>query len=190
MVTERLLKKGRWLLERYKHLARTYREEKERFETLRDEYDDAVEAQRIIQDVAEQVQKEVHEKIAETVTRCLYAVFGRMFKFEIVFAKKRGKTEAKLVFTKKGETFDPMDGTGGGVVDVASFALRLACLHFTKPAKRRLVFLDEPFRFLSGRNDYRERAKELLETLSRETNTQFVMITHDKVFEIGKVIEL
>jgi ABC-type sulfate/molybdate transport systems ATPase subunit len=83
-----------------------------------------------------------------------------------------------------------MNGAGGGVVDVAAFALRLACLMLRRPKGRRLLVLDEAFRFLSERKEYRNRVRDLLVSLSEEMQVQVVLVTHDPVLEVGKVVEI
>jgi ABC-type dipeptide/oligopeptide/nickel transport system ATPase subunit len=152
------------------------------------ELDCAEEAQIILQHVAQSVQQEAHQKIAAVVTRCFETIFDDPYQFEIIFERKRGRTEARLVFIRDGVEMDPLRSSGGGVVDLASFALRLACLVLTRPPVRRLLVLDEPFKHLSA--EYRPRVRDLLLALSNELEVQFVIITHDEIFKIGKVIEI
>lgn len=146
------------------------------------------EAQGIAQQVAVAVQQNAHTKIASVVSRCLEVVFDDPYKFKILFERKRGKTQARLVFVRGKAERDPMDGAGGGVVDVAAFALRLACLMLTKPTVRRLLVADEPFKHLS--EEYVPRVRDMIETLSKEMGVQFIIVTHNKVLQIGTVIEL
>ena len=146
------------------------------------------EAQKIIQTIASTVQEQAHTKIASVVSRCLDSVFPDPYEFKITFERKRGKTEARLTF-KRGELeLDPLSASGGGVVDVAAFALRLSCLVLSLPPKRRTLILDEPFKFLSS--EYRPLIKEMLEILSQEMGVQFIMVTHIPEIECGKIINL
>jgi DNA repair exonuclease SbcCD ATPase subunit len=146
-------------------------------------------AQKLVQEVAEQVQTRAHQQIASVVTRCLKAVFGDdAYEFKIRFSQKRGRTEAQLLFVRDGLEIEPTEAAGGGVIDVAAFALRLACLVLIRPQKRKLLVLDEPFRFLS--QEFRPAVRELLETLARETGIQMIVVTHIPELQIGKVIEL
>ncbi len=146
-------------------------------------------AQSILQLVAQQIQQQAHKRIAGVVTKCLEMIFEEeSYEFKILFELKRGRTEAKLVFVREGMEVDPLTASGGGVIDVAAFALRLSCLMLTRPPVRRLLILDEPFRFVSA--DYRSRVKEMLETLAREMNVQFIMVTHSPDLQAGKVVEL
>ena len=93
-----------------------------------------------------------------------------------------------MQFVKGGNLVDPMTASGGGVVDVAAFAARLARLMLSRPARRRLLVLDEPFRFVS--RDLRPRVRELMEMLSSEMEVQFVLVTHDPQLAVGKVVEV
>lgn len=142
-----------------------------------------------LQAVAEAVQQSAHEQVADIVTRCLRAVFDDFtYEFRIRFEQKRGKTEALLLLVKDGVEYDPVDSCGGGVLDVAAFALRLSCLVLSRPERRKLLVLDEPFRHLSSA--YRPAAARVLELLSRELSVQLVMVTHSEELKVGKVIEL
>lgn len=149
----------------------------------------AAEAQKIVQKVAQAVQRRAHEQISRVVTRCIRAVYPDGYDFHIAFERKRGKTEARLVFLKDGHEVSPTGAAGGGVVDVAALALRLACLLLATPRRRRLVVLDEPFRFVNGR-EYQERVAQLIPTLARELGFQFIIVTDDDWMKIGTVIDL
>jgi DNA repair exonuclease SbcCD ATPase subunit len=146
------------------------------------------EAQQAVQEIAAEIQQQAHRRIASVVTKCLQAVFEDDYELKIHFEQKRGKTEARIVFSKGGMEVDPLTASGGGVVDVAAFALRLACLTLRRPQLRRLVIADEPFRFLSA--EYRPRVRVLLEQLAEELGMQFVIVTHFDDLRIGQVIEL
>lgn len=145
-------------------------------------------AQEILQLVAQAVQRKVHDRISEVVSSCLSTVFDNPYAFKIVFERKRGKTEAQLLFTRDGLDVDPITASGGGMVDVAAFALRVACLMLHRPRLSKIVILDEPFKFVSAQ--YRENVRSMLEGLSADLKIQFVMVTHIKELETGKVVEL
>jgi len=149
----------------------------------------AEEAQHIAQVVAEGVQQQAHARISGVVSRCLSSVFGDdAYEFRIDFERARGRTEAKLVFTRDGVDVNPIDSSGGGVVDVGAFALRLSCLMLARPAVRRCVILDEPFKFVS--EGYRDAARQLLESLSEDLGVQFIMVTHIDELQCGKVVNI
>lgn len=151
-------------------------------------YYEAEEAQQIVQAVAETIQEQAHERIAGVVSRCLSAVFDEPYEFVIEFERLRGRTEARLRFVRDGLTVNPLDSSGGGVVDVAAFALRVSCLMLKRPAARRALVLDEPFRFVSA--NYQPRVAQMLEDLSAELGIQFIMVTHIEALRVGTVVEI
>lgn len=165
-----------------------YRQTNESLEQTQGELQDTKDAQAIAQEVAQQVQEEAHRKIADVVSRSLEAVFDEPYTFKIKFEQKRGRTEASLVFVRGDLEVDPMTASGGGVVDLAAFALRLSCLLLAKPPLRRLLVLDEPFRFISA--EFRPRVRALLLKLAEEMGVQVVMVTHQEEMRCGKILEL
>lgn len=166
-----------------------YRKAKASLIKAEDKFSDAGEALNIAQQIAQTLQEHVHGQIAAVVTRCLESVFpDNPYEFRLTFERKRNRTECVLSFVRDGQEIDPMTASGGGVVDVACFAQRLAALMLSRPEKRRVLILDEPFKFVSA--EYRENIKQMIETLSEELDVQFINITHIEELQIGKVIEL
>lgn len=161
---------------------------KAKLRKARGHYRNARKSQGIAQEVASMVQRQAHEKVAGVVTRCLQAVFPDSYEFRILFERKNGKTHARLVFMREGKEIDPLSASGGGVVDVAAFALRLSCLVLSKPPLRKVLILDEPFRFVS--QEYRANVKDLILSLSKEFGMQFIIVTHMQELEIGKVVRI
>ncbi len=169
----------------------TCREEKTNLTTTQNYLADAEEAQIIAQHVAQGIQQQAHTRISKVVSICLETVFAGedIYGFKIRFERKRGRTEAILMLTKNGhEIDDPMEGDSGGVLDVAAFALRLSCIILAKPHLRRIVGLDEPFKFVS--DGYLPNVRMMLKGLAEDFGFQFIMITHIKELRTGKVIEL
>jgi DNA repair exonuclease SbcCD ATPase subunit len=157
-------------------------------------------AQIFLQNVAKETQEQLKFHINDIVNLALSTCFPNEYEFSVDFQIKRGKTEASLSFIKNGNVVDPMEASGGGVVDLASFALRVSAWSISKT--RNTIILDEPFRFLS--KDLIPYAGEILKKLSKHLKLQIIMVTHikeiidtsDKVFEViqnkngvSKVIE-
>jgi DNA repair exonuclease SbcCD ATPase subunit len=171
-------------------IRRTAKAQKKSLKTARKYLQACEEAQNVSQEVARAVQERTHERIAGVVTRCLHAVFPNPYDFKIVFESKRGKTDARMVFMRDGKEFYPDDGVGGSVLDVASFALRLACLGLQKPKRRKVVFIDEGFRGISDIQENKDRLREMLVALAEELNFQIIQVTHDEGLKAGKIISL
>jgi ABC-type dipeptide/oligopeptide/nickel transport system ATPase subunit len=143
---------------------------------LRKERRIAEKAQAIIQMVAQQTQQELQYKISEIVTTALASVFPDPYTFEVEFVIARGKSEANLWFVRRGDRIHPMSAAGGGAVDVACFALRLALWNLSQPKLRNTIILDEPFRYLSS--NLQDRAASMLKEISSQLGIQIIMISH------------
>lgn len=153
-------------------------------------YEDALKARTILQTAAENTQKVMEAQMSTLVTSALEGIFPDPYQFIVRFVQRRNKTECDLLFSKNGEEFKPVESSGGGPLDIASFALRVAfwCIQ----SNRSTIILDEPFKFLSV--DLQPKAGELLKRLSEELGIQFIVITHltellpygDKVIKINK----
>lgn len=145
-------------------------------------------AQEILQHLAQAIQQKAHERIAEVVSNCLAAVFDQPYTFQITFERKRGRTEASLQFKRGKLTTDPLRASGGGTVDVAAFALRVASLVLHRPRLAQIIVLDEPMKFVSA--DYQEAVRQMLEQLSADMGMQIIFVTHNQNYSTGKIIEI
>jgi DNA repair exonuclease SbcCD ATPase subunit len=147
-------------------------------------------ARELVQAVAAACQQDAVGGMVITVNHCLAAVFGPgAYKLRATAAAARGRTEVVLEFENNaGEVLDPLQATGGGVVDVAAFALRVAAILLTVPQPRRLLVLDEPFKFLS--QGHRAAAGALLATLAEELDFQIILVTHVPELAVGAVVEI
>jgi len=139
---------------------------------------------------AKTIQQTLEYHISELVTTALESVFEIPYKFILSFVERRGKTEADLWFVINDDNkIKPIDATGGGAVDIASLALRIAFWSLQKNS-RPLFILDEPCRMLS--KDLMTKAANMLKMLSKQIGIQILMITHsdelasvaDKIYEV------
>lgn len=178
------------LLTRHKRQADAIALEIKLRKDYKDEFTNAQEAQNVLLAIAQEVQVSAHKQVSSLVTRCLAAIFDKPYEFKLEFSRKANKTAAKIVLMRDGlELSDPKEEAGIGVIDVASFALRLASLVLSQPQKRKLIIMDEPFKFLHS-EVYLSRVSNLLETLAEELDVQFIIITQIGQLKIGKVINL
>lgn len=146
-------------------------------------------AREIIYSVAEETQKKLEYQVSNLVTSALAAVFPDPYTFELRFVRRRNKTEADLIFLKNGnETDDLINTAGGGAVDIASFALRVALWSIKRT--RPIMIIDEAFRFLSL--DLQEKASDMIKEISSKLGIQVLMVSHlpgmikaaDKIIEV------
>ena len=169
-----------------------YQETQKRIYDLKNDLKDSEKAQYIIQKVAKETQENLIFNIENVVTSALQAVFDEPYRFKVIFDIKRNKTDCRLVFEKNGFLMNPLDSSGYGAADIASFALRIAAWSLKTPKNRPIFILDEPFKHLSI--ELQERGSALIKELSVQLGIQFIIITHvnaitgysDKVFVVKK----
>lgn len=150
-------------------------------------------AQVLLQKVAQETQSQLKFRIEDIVNMALETCFPNEYEFKLDFNVARGKTDCSLVFLSKrtGREIDPMNASGGGVVDVVCFALRTAC-YVLESDVDNVIVLDEPMKFVS--QNLRSRVCEVIRNLSDKLGVQFIIVTHidefieiaDKVFEVRK----
>lgn len=176
---------------RYNYARRAARAERETLKTALTEYRNVETARAIVQETAQQIQQAAHNRIASVVSQCLSAVFNQPYEFRILFERKRGKTEAVLQFVRGKLEIDPLGAAGGGVIDVATFGLRVAALILARPPRRRLLVLDEPFSHCKPPEILAPRICKMLEMLAEQFAIQFLLIPSiEDHYRIGKVIEI
>jgi DNA repair exonuclease SbcCD ATPase subunit len=136
-------------------------------------------AYQLLRTFYEQTQSISVKRLEQLVSYCLRTVFSdQAYGFRIVFETKRNQVEARMVFLRDDAPVDPLEAAGGGCLDVAVCALRLAVILFHVKRPRRFIALDEPFRYVS--QEYRANLIGLIHELSRQYGVQFFIITHDQ----------
>ncbi len=133
----------------------------------------------LVQRVAKKTQEQFEFRFSKLVSMALSAVFGDdAYVFHAAFVERRNRVECDLLLERDGEMIAPEDAVGGGVMDILSFALRIAYWSLKKTAP--VFFLDEPFKFLSA--SLHEQASALLEMLSNRLGIQFFVVSHQEKF--------
>lgn len=150
-------------------------------------------AQAFLQKIAQSTQEKLKMNVEDIVNLALETCFPNEYVFKLNFNIARGKTDAELVFLsqKTGMELDPMNTVGCGIIDVTSFALRLACYTLLIDTDN-VIILDEPMKFVS--KDLLGNVSELIKKLSHRLNLQIIMVTHetqfvdvaDRVFSVRK----
>ena len=148
-------------------------------------------AREIIREVGLQTQQQLQFHISDVTSLALESVFNDPYQLKVDFVQRRNKTECDLLFVKGDSELDPLTASGGGAVDVAAFALRIASWSMAHPRTRATIILDEPLRFLSV--DNQEKASRMIKEISQRLGVQFIIVTHestlasyaDRVFEVS-----
>lgn len=161
-------------------------------EELQGRYDSALKARAFIQKVAQDTQAKLEYRISNLVDLALLSIFPDPDKFIVRFEQRRNKTECDLLFGMGDETLDPIKSEAGGVLDIASFALRCAFWSLKKGA-RPILWLDEPSKFLHS-PEFQIKCSEMMRHVAEELGLQLIIISDqqgmldaaDKVFLVEK----
>jgi DNA repair exonuclease SbcCD ATPase subunit len=137
-------------------------------------------AREIMRVVALKTQEQIQYHIGDLTSMALEAVFDDPYELVVEFVKRRNKTECDLYFARDGNKIDPLSASGGGAVDVAAFALRIASWSMTKPHTRNVILLDEPFKHLKGQ-DANLRVLEMVREISKKLNLQIIMVSDERI---------
>ena len=144
----------------------------------------------ILQDFYTGAQKASVKKLESFASYCLKETFGEdAYDLKIRYEIKRNQPEAEIVFVRKDavgneQEYDPKLACGGGCLDVAVFALRVDVIISSPQRPRRLILVDEPFRYVS--QNYRSNLITLIETLADNYQMQFIIVTHaEDLKELG-----
>lgn len=147
----------------------------------------------IVREVGLKTQQQFQYHINDITSLALEAVFkDQAPKLQVEFVERRNKLECDLWLVEEDKKMDPLAAKGGGIVDIAAFALRIASWSMIRPRLRPTLILDEPLRWLS--KEYQVPASRMLKELSDRLGVQFLIITHeatltsyaDRVFEVKK----
>lgn len=135
----------------------------------------------IVKQVGLATQKQLEYHLAEQVSLAMEAVFDDPYKLKVDFQEKRGKTEVELLFARRDLEFPPLGSAGGGTIDVASLALRIAYWSMRRDKKvRPLLLLDEPFSQLKGEAANR-RALVIIQEISRKLGLQIITVSDERM---------
>jgi len=151
----------------------------------------------VIGEVARITQARFKAYVEPIITMALNAVYHEdNMKFLMDFSINRNQPECVLMVQEgEHEPYMPKDETGGGVVDILSFALRVVLWSLENPRTRAVFFLDEPMKNVGmGKDVLLTRAGEMMRNISDQLHFQLIIISHeaelsditDKAWEFSK----
>jgi len=142
------------------------------------EFDNTNEAIAILVAVLSAAQSDITTFIKDIVTTALQCVYGDTagYDFKVEFQLKRNQPEVILHPIKNGIEYEPKFSCGVGVLDVVSFALRVALWTIKEPRTSPILFFDEPFRNLHGKEE-NERIGMMVKELSDKLGLQIIIVT-------------
>jgi DNA repair exonuclease SbcCD ATPase subunit len=160
-------------------------EKQEEMQSLQKNYNDLIEARRIISEAARITQLQFKGFVETLVTMAIQTVFPeKQYKFVMEFDLKANRSEINLL-VQQGEKdpYNPEDEQGGGLLDIISFALRVVMWSLENPRSRRIFVMDEPFRYCGRLTPL---AGNMMKEISSKLGLQIIMVTHeDSLSEIA-----
>jgi len=150
----------------------------------------------LLSKASEFARQQLKQRIEQTVTAALAAIFAdSTMRFEIEMKDIGGKPAADWrvvscykIPAKAGDedvklsaytvVASPEDAKGGGVTDVVSLALRLALLELSRPRPGGPVLLDEVGKHVSA--EYVANVAEFLRQYAAQTGRQVILVTHQQ----------
>jgi DNA repair exonuclease SbcCD ATPase subunit len=136
-------------------------------------------AREVIREVGLKTQQELSYNISEITSMALDGVFDDPYELLVEFVQRRNKTECDLWFKRDGEKIYPLYA-GGGALDVAAFALRVASWSMQQPRTRNVLIGDESFKHLKGEEANR-RVLEMVREVAEKMNLQIILISDERV---------
>lgn len=136
-------------------------------------------ARSILQEVGVKTQEQLSYNISTIASLALETVFDIPYELQLEFIQRRNKTECDIYFVRDGVKIDPYSG-GGGAIDVAAFALRVALWTMHQPRTRPVLILDEPFKHLKGEEANRKML-EMVSKISKKLGIQIIMVSDERV---------
>jgi len=160
-------------------------------ESIKKEISFSEKAQAIIQNVARATQEELEYRICEPVSLALASVYDNPYKLSAKFnITGRGTTECHLGFERNGNIIKPLNASGGGPIDIGSFALRVGSWFLAKPRSRPIMIVDEPLKWVDKKkisgNDITtmhlagQMLKDVTKPPPEGLGLQIIIITHIK----------
>ncbi len=149
-----------------------------KIEKLSDSMNTMVKARWILAEVTKKTQINFKNQVEKLTTIALKSVFNADYEFKLLFETKRNKMEARAVILENGVEFEPKNEMGGSILDLISFMLQITFIFLEKPSKRKVIILDEPFRFLG---ELKSKAGKMLKEISIELGIQIIFVTHDDI---------
>ena len=159
------------------------------YNSLKTYVESLLKARVIVAEAGKYTQTYLKDYIEGLVSQALQAVFEDDYQFIVDFDIKRNQVETKFHLQVKDQKMELKDTCGGGILDVASFALRVVLWSIQNPKSDNVIILDEPLKFLHGKM---ENAMKMLKDLSKKLEIQFIIVSQipeiaeqaDKLFEV------
>jgi len=146
-------------------------------EKLKQDALDAEMASDIIQMVGRQTQENLSFRIENLVTAGLEYVFDDPYQFKVEFDTKNNRTQCELFFERNNFKINPIKDGAGGVLDIASFGLRMAMWSLQADRSSPVFILDEALKHIDA--SLKEQASMFLKEMCSKLGIQVIAVSHE-----------
>jgi DNA repair exonuclease SbcCD ATPase subunit len=135
----------------------------------------------IFQEISILVQDNFVYHVTSTANMALALMFDDGYKIRMDFEVKRSQSEAKidLVQGDSEHGINPVDASGGGLVDILSMTFRVALWSLQKESTRPILVLDEPMKFVD--EERQVIGSQVIKEISERLGLQFIIVSHKDV---------
>lgn len=147
-------------------------------------------ARELIRKASSITQERMKSTIENIVTSSLQFVpFERDYSFVMDFIARRNTMECDLLFKRGDNLIAPLESSGYGAADIASFSLRVGYNQLNEHSAN-VIIVDEPFSNLD--KDKHVFALQMMKELHKQFGIQFIISSHEVSLINGadKVIEV
>lgn len=152
------------------------------------------EAQVFIQEIAKITQEQLKFHLTDVVNLAIATCFPDVV-FDIDFKISNNRTVANLIYRQGDYEIDPMSSSGGGLVDLTAFALRIALWNIGH--SDNVIIFDEPLKWLQPK-ELQIEAFRVMKELSKKMSIQFILVANsvgsenileiaDRIFEVKQI---
>jgi len=139
------------------------------------------EAREVLNQLSMYIQERLQYNISNLTTLAIEAVLDDPYKLVVEFVRRRNKTECDIYFDYHGNRVEVKYG-GGGAMDIAALALRIASWSMQRPRSRNTLILDEPFKHVKGAQANKNTLKMIKQISSQpEIGAQIIMVADERV---------
>lgn len=174
----------------YNELENSIKRSKKSIEDTQKQLDACQEALIVIQIVAKKTQEHLEVRLSSLVSAGMASVFSDPYQLSVEFLSRRNQVETELNFVRDNRKFIPKK-CGGGAQDIASLTLQFSIMAINNPKTRPLMLLDEPLKWLKGK-ELPQLGAEMIKEISQKLGIQIIMVSHspeliasaDKIFTV------
>lgn len=134
----------------------------------------------VVQKLTEISRKETLDKVAAIVTTALKEVKDPDLEFRINYRTERNQAAAEFVLynSKLKMEMDPLQSSGGTLVDIIEFALKVSLLLKWQPQLTRVMVLDEALKHISAID--RPAMAQFVRQVAEKLNIQIILVSHSE----------